>query len=604
MLEKKKSLTFFIKTLKFNSYNFILNRLLIFISIFSFIIILSSCDNSHSINNDINNNSDNKNISTLGSLIKIKLAPINDSTTIKIRNKNIKSSFYLKKIYSKRNYKPIWIADNIPNNNSAKLMKLFKNSAIYGLDSSFYKFSDLKKLYYIIKNKKISDSLENKIVDFDILLTNSCLLFMSHLKTGVLYPDTLIYGNKMIQFSDAYVEYFNKMSGSKDFKKEILLMQPQTYDYKTIQKGIEKYLQTAVLNRDTFFVEELRKDSTECYNMAKKIIFYYENLLPTDTKKYVEGKINELSNVYSFMRADTNWIRTENNDSIFFNKLRLFQERHALDKDAKIGKNTRDALMKNNYDRFLQTMASLERIRKERGWAKNHVYVNIPTYTLRVVENHKIVKTFRVVVGTRRNKTPTLNSKIEYFKTFPEWFVPFSISTKEILPKIKKDSTYLKRHNYLVLDKNSKRIDVNDVEWKNINKTNFDYYIKQKAGYGNSLGTIKFIFPNKYSVYLHDTPSKRFFKRSVRAYSHGCVRLHNPTKFAEYLLKRDKIMDVDTFRNLMKKRKRRHINLKKQLPIYIRYITCEANDKYNIIFYKDIYKKDKKLTDYMFSNEY
>lgn len=493
-----------------------------------------------------------------------------DSVSLDICNYELETSNLVRRFYTLTAYQPVWTTDFLPNKNSGDLLLLVENVQNYGLDSTNYYLTNLRSLCDTLFNHPGYEKLMDMTLKYELMCTNSCLLLMSHLKFGVLEPDSVIYGTPRDRYPLTLLRDLEMSLHSKDFKTSLLNIQPSFPAYKKLQSGLEKYLSTYPFVDTLITIPHYKTDSTNCYNTVKEW-FTWWGYLKTDSV-------------------------SQNDTSCFFNALRKFQKYHGLQPDGKIGKYTYKALHKNPYEKYNQIVINLERLRWENAFPEKYIFVNIPSYTLKIVENDSVVKIHKVVVGRTYTPTPQLTSEIRYFNTYPYWYVPRSISTKEMLGKIKKDSTYLKRNNYKLLDMNRNIVDAESVNWQEVTSGNFSYRVRQGAGRSNSLGTLKFIFPNKYDVYLHDTPSKSLFNKDIRAYSHGCMRLHNPKDFAAYLLKYDN-QEIDSIGldSIMKKRQRKYIKLQTPLPVYVRYITCEADENNDIYFYTDIYSKDQAL---------
>jgi murein L,D-transpeptidase YcbB/YkuD len=276
--------------------------------------------------------------------------------------------------------------------------------------------------------------------------------------------------------------------------------------------------------------------------------------------------------------------------------LKEFQHYHGLKPDGKMGKNTVDALKQSTLYKYRVLALNLDRLRKNRNLDSSMLYVNIPAFRLKVFHGNAIQDTFRVIVGNPSTPTPTLTGNMESIIANPFWYVPKNISVRELLPKLRNDTGYLKRNGFKVLDR-----DYNTVNYKNLNladipESDFDYTIRQDRGSDNSLGQMKFIFSNPYSVYLHDTPGKTLFSKDLRAFSHGCVRVEHPERLAGYIL-REINADTTNIGRLIAAGKYHEFKVSSSLPIQIIYITCEADDAGRVFFYKDIYGKDKKELD-------
>jgi murein L,D-transpeptidase YcbB/YkuD len=205
--------------------------------------------------------------------------------------------------------------------------------------------------------------------------------------------------------------------------------------------------------------------------------------------------------------------------------------------------------------------------------AKEFIVVNIPSYNLTYFKDGKVALNSNVVVGTALNKTVIFSGLMSYIVFSPYWNVPTSIKEKEILPGIKKNKNYLAKHN---------------MEWKGAN-------IRQKPGKNNSLGLVKFLFPNSNNIYLHDTPSKNLFSSEKRAFSHGCIRVEKPVELANAILEDDANWTPEKIDKAMNKGKESWYTLKNKIPVYIGYFTAWVDDDGDINFYKDIYERDERL---------
>jgi len=481
-----------------------------------------------------------------------------------------------------------------------------KSAMNYGLDTLLYEIDEITKLQNLLKNSS-SENLDiaETINKLELICTENCFRFMSHLKSGVLYPDSMIYNNILVQYPDSFYNYLLISEKADNFNQAILNVQPTFCEYKNLQLGLEIFLNNNVLDTFHLQISNYKTDSVNCYNTAKH--FLWKEYQKKQSKYLFDSIIyisfyNSIS-VLGFKKIIIKDLKFKNLDTIFFESLKLFQIQHGLEADGKIGKFTWQALKLSKLDMYMQIAATLERMRWESQMTDEFVLVNLPAYKLKIYENNVLKKYYKIVVGAPDKKTPTLNSEIENIITFPEWNVPFSISSKEILPKLKNDSTYLQRHNYVLTNSEKQVVNQNDIDWQDINTDNFNFKIKQRSGNANSLGTIKFVFKNKYSVYIHDTPQKGYFNNSVRAYSHGCIRLQNPIEFAKDLLRDDnQNKNADSLDSTMKHGDRRYFVLKKHKTLYIRYFTCETDNLYNIIFYTDIYNFNKKIARQIFVN--
>lgn len=246
-------------------------------------------------------------------------------------------------------------------------------------------------------------------------------------------------------------------------------------------------------------------------------------------------------------------------------------------------------------DQILSLALNMERWRWEKQWPDRYVVVNIPSFLLRVIEADSVWLESRVVVGKRKTPTPVMESVIRSFLIYPYWHVPHSISTKEILPDLQADASYLERNNFQVLNRRGDVIMADTIQWDLYSADRFPFTLRQREGSENSMGIIKFNFANRYGVYLHDTNSKRLYGQSRRDFSHGCVRVEKAVRLAHYLVREDDIYvspeDLDQYLSLQQRLK---IDLRKPILLKLVYFTAEVRDGVPF-FYEDIYKKDSVM---------
>lgn len=238
---------------------------------------------------------------------------------------------------------------------------------------------------------------------------------------------------------------------------------------------------------------------------------------------------------------------------------------------------------------------NLERWREEEVYPNdNYILINIPAFRLKYMKADTVFFTSRVIVGLPDKQTPLFSSKLECFVLYPFWYVPRKIAVEEYLPIIQKDSMFLQRNNFDVINREGVVLDPAGISWSTFNKNNFPVSLRQREGSVNSLGLVKFVFDNPYQVYLHDTNARRLFNNKNRALSHGCVRVENAITLAHLLvtgIPGKKSSEVDHY---LQKKERHYINLKREIPIHIRYFTAESING-SLYLYDDVYKQDYDL---------
>lgn len=258
-----------------------------------------------------------------------------------------------------------------------------------------------------------------------------------------------------------------------------------------------------------------------------------------------------------------------------------FQKRHGLQQDGVIGPQFMFEINTSLDKRIEQIIVNMERSR----WvpvklSSNYIVVNIPEFKLHVYEHDSLAWSMDVVVGKDQHKTVIFNGEMKYIVFSPYWNIPSSIVKNETLPALRRNRNYLTQHN---------------MEWNNGG-------IRQKPGPDNSLGLVKFLFPNSHNIYLHDTPAKSLFKENNRAFSHGCIRLAAPKKLAEYLLQNDTSWNEQKITEAMHKGVEKYVTLKQPVPVFIAYFTAWVDKQGRLNFRKDVYDRDQRLAQLILEN--
>jgi len=295
--------------------------------------------------------------------------------------------------------------------------------------------------------------------------------------------------------------------------------------------------------------------------------------------------------------------RFRNSEGLFDDALeqavRRFQQRHGLEVDGVVGLSTLAALNVPVEERIRQIELNMERWRwLPRDFGQRYILVNIANFELDVVEDGKPLMIMHIVVGRPYRRTPVFSDKITYLVLSPYWHVPKNIAIQDMLSLIRNDTNYLAKHNIKVfqgLGTDTREIDAKTIDWSKVTAENFNYRFRQGPGPMNALGRVKFMFPNKFNVYLHDTPSRELFAKTERAFSSGCIRIEKPIELAEYLLRDDPQWTRDNILAVIDKLVEQTVPLPKLIPIHILYCTAWANEDGSIQFRNDIYGRDKLL---------
>ena len=488
----------------------------------------------------------------LSGLIKEQLS---DSAMRQHQNDTIGVWTAVKTFYTTADFEPVWINDSALNEKGAALLELIGESRKYGLLPQFYAYDS------------IAAQVPHRLIKAEIGLTKAFYLLSTHLHRGIIDP----HGMKVDWFKDSlhfnHQELLLAVQDGEPVKEVLLNLQPEFWEYQQLQKGLEDFLNTYPLDSAPFVIPPLKEDSAKCYDAARQALIGHHFLESSEAE----------------------------DDSLFIDRLKAFQLKNGLKDDAVVGKWTGRMLARTNEDRFYQAMLSMEKWRwkSDDTIPDRHIWVNIPAYRLKLIDKGQIVRQHRVVVGAYGTQTPEFHASLKRMVTNPFWYVPYSIASTEILSGIKKDSSYLSKRGYKIF-RDGAEVDAGTVDWTAVGATNFRYNVRQNGGGGNSLGKIKFLFPNEHAVFIHDTPSKSLFWNDVRAYSHGCVRLHEPFELAKSILDLDESNVLsDSLEPMIQRGVKRVIELNEPIEVYIEYYSAMGDSTGAITFYPDIYGRDK-----------
>lgn len=275
--------------------------------------------------------------------------------------------------------------------------------------------------------------------------------------------------------------------------------------------------------------------------------------------------------------------------------VRRFQRDQGLNADGMVGQMTLAALNVGPTEQLRKLAVNLERMRwLNRPFAPRHIIVNQADFTVRLVDNGRVLFDERVVIGRRDRQTPEFSDEMEYLVFNPTWYVPRSIATKDILPKLHEDPGYLSRSNMVLTraDGGPMPADASLHDFTVYTVADFPYGIRQRPNPGNALGQVKFMFPNNHAIYLHDTPSRELFERDRRAYSSGCVRVRDPLRLAALLLA-PQVSDPEAYiERLVANGEERYVHLERTVPVHLIYRTAVVDEFGELRFRPDVYGRD------------
>jgi len=480
----------------------------------------------------------------------------------------------LMEIYHGNKLQPFWIKDGKPSPRGADILAVLKDSESHGLDPGNYFVNNI--LQYWGSKDTVG------LVRLDILLTLGMMRYVADQREGRMEPRTFD-PELFASAHDVEVDWDSlkkTIFEAPDMKVFLAQQAPPFQQYSELQKKLIEYRELAAKGGwpSVPVGKVLQPD------MEDQRILTVRKRLTTTGELTIE---NMGSAVF---------------DELLVEAVKRFQNRHNLATDGVIGNKTLAAMNVPVSSRINQIIINMERYR----WLKrlsddSLVVVNIAGFEAAAGQPGKFDVRMPVIVGKAYHKTPVFSDTIKYVDFNPFWNVPNSIARNEILPKLKKNPDYLGTKNmriFLGWDPDSTELDPTAIDWSNVSKNDMNRYrIRQDPGPNNALGTLKIMFPNKYSVYLHDTPSHGLFKQEQRALSHGCIRMGRPAEMAAWVLGgEEKGWSVARVNEIVASQKRQVVSLDQPIPVYILYRTAFVNQEdHALYFYEDVYGRDDLL---------
>lgn len=512
-----------------------------------------------------------------------------------VGNETLRTAVLLARFYKARAYRLAWSMDSglLPQA-TALLDGIQINAKREGLQEEKYQLEKIRVLLQKLRQQEQGQLDPQALADLDLLLTNAFFLYGVHVSLGAPRLDALdAQWFEERQKTDLALALQQALETNQidDLLKSL---PPQRSEYSKLRETLARYRELAARGGWPQFPPgfDLHPgDQDERIPRLRARLQVTGELAPPP-KSTTSGK--QAKN-----KKERRSITSESNiyDTTLVQAVKRFQKRHGLAVDGVIGGRTLAALNVSIETRIRQIIANMKRWRElPNDLGNRYIAVNIPNFTLDVIENEQLALHMKVVVGkmVEERHTPTFTANMTYLVLSPYWHVPKSIAEKELFPLSKKDPQYFAQNKFIVrrVAVEKQIPDPNATDGSMISKTVYRYDLKQEPGPKNALGRVKFIFPNSYGVYLHDTPSKDFFNRSVRTYSHGCIRIEKPIDLAEYLLRGTEKWTRSAILDTISRQKEKKVPLPEAIPVYIQYWTAWVDDKGIVQFRNDIYGYD------------
>lgn len=465
---------------------------------------------------------------------------------------------------------------------------------------AFYKLRNGKSAWNVLKNRidlyqsiKKADLEGLRSESYQVKTIEKIINNDPFAKADNIYIDLL--------FTDIYLAYaYHLANGKVDHQKlhNDWVLQPNSFSFNML-------LSNAIDRNEVSKSFNTFKPSHKIYQQLKNILPKYKTLINTDSLRTliadgdkirpnksddriitIRKRLNELGFLQDSLVNDSKIL-----DTLLQEQVKKFQASKKLQTDAIIGKGTIKALNESYEDQYHSILANLERWRWfPRNFNPNAIVVNIPNYNLNYITHNDTIN-YNIIVGRTDRKTPVFSSQVRYLEFNPKWFIPPTIKNKDIIPAIRKNTGYLIKKNISVFNKQGERIHPDSVEWNSNIVSSYRYV--QSSGNSNALGRVKIIFPNDFSVYLHDTPSKSLFKKNYRARSSGCVRVQNPFDLTHKLLKSQEHWTKAEIDSTLARRITKRVHVNQKIEVHFLYWSILFNEKnQQPEFINDVYDLD------------
>lgn len=493
-----------------------------------------------------------------------RIEELQSNGTLQIEGVDVVAKDLIIELYASRNYQPLWLN----NGRVSDLITYLKTAPQHGL---------LIEDYFINKIEDIQANGNNH-ADLDILASEAFIRFGYHQRFGKVnahsFDSNINFKRELLRDRTPVELITDIASSSKPIEELVDQIIPRGPLYRAVQQALENYLE---IQSNGGWQTISEGPTLHEGDQDSRVVQIRKRLFITGD---LSGNTNFDSTIF---------------DSDVVKAVTTFQHRNFLEDDGVAGAKTIATMNVPIQHRIDQMRLTLERIR----WVQQEITddflaVNIASFRTILFRGGDVIWQSRVMVGKPYRQTPVFRGDIQYLEFNPTWTIPPGILRNDTLPAIKKDPNYLTERNISVIDSNGNKVDPQSVDW-NAYTRGVPYTLRQEPGPNNALGRVKFIFPNKHFVFLHDTPSRTLFSKAERAFSSGCIRVQYPFQLAELLLDDPQQWNESAIQSVVDSKEIRRVNLREPFPVLIVYLTAVAEPDKPPRFLQDIYKRDEKL---------
>jgi murein L,D-transpeptidase YcbB/YkuD len=507
--------------------------------------------------------------------IEILLESRDSSSTPLVGVSHLLSHGQIFNLYSQREFLPIWIDGWQLKPEAQTLLESLRNAGAHGLCSNDYLLAELEGLIRIqgdFARHNHPLAPDNRAV-LDLFLSQAFLTFATHMVEGQVDPALAHVDWRVRRRKADLIKLLEYAIKSRRMPQVLEGLIPPHDEYRQLIDALGKYQQ---LSAHGGWPEIPSGPTIRLGDSDDRVPLLRALLLKT-------GDLEEGT------------AATHDYDQVTRKALRVFQTRHGLVADGVIGPKTLEALNVSVEERIHQIELNLERWRwMPKSFGKRYLRVNVAGFFLEVIEDGETVLQMPVIVGTQYRKTPVFSARMTYLEFAPYWTVPPTILREDKLPKIKRNPDYLIEKHFRIISREDREVTIDplEIDWATVKASSFPGLLRMEPGPWNPLGRVKFMFPNKFNVYLHDTNETYLFGNNVRPFSSGCIRVKRPHDLASYLLKKD--FDQERLQELLAGTVPEQVSIK-PLPVHIQYWTAWVDRDGLVHFRPDVYFRDLDL---------
>jgi murein L,D-transpeptidase YcbB/YkuD len=471
--------------------------------------------------------------------------------------------------YQQRQYRPVWSDQKGRFNRAYDLLHVIIHAKDEGLDPDDYYLDDIRRYW---DATGLGES-----VQLDLFLSAALHRYSKHVYSGRFNPTEVdkdwYIKNRPLDMKRLFADVASKVSIAKLLKD----LPPQHTGYQALKQQLKHFRDIARQGGWQKFAWGPVLESGVQHNQVLQL------------RKRLKLTGDLVMDPFPDMDMYDHWLAEA---------VMHYQSRHGLEMDGKVGPETRRSLNVSVSDRIRQIRINMERWRwMPRELGKRYLVVNMTGFELQIMENGSVILTMPVIIGKSYRSTPSFTGLVSYMEYNPYWTIPLNLVFTDIIPKQANDPSYLADRSIRLFRgwANPHEIDPQTVDWNELDKDSFPYWLRQEPGPKNALGRVKFIFSNPYEIYLHGTPDTHLFDRVVRTFSSGCIRVKDPVRLAAFLLNDGTQQKEEEILENIHLGTNQSVTLPVAVPIYLLYWTAWVDQDVKMNFRKDIYGRDSRL---------